>query len=181
MKKILLLSALFFSHSALAEVYEISGSAFATDGAPIPQYVASHHEKIIMVDPNAHAWGAYNAQGKLIRWGIATTGANWCRDIQQSCRTSSGSYRVYSLGSASCVSSKFPYPGGGAAMPYCMYFNGGAAIHGSDDVEFANASHGCVRVHVEDAKWLRYQFVEGPSVSNQYRGTKIVIKSYQTN
>ena len=63
-------------------------------------------------------------------------------------------------------------------MPYCMFFNGGQALHGSNQVVRANASHGCVRVHVSDAKWLRYHFVEGPSAANFYHGTKIIIKPY---
>ncbi len=63
-------------------------------------------------------------------------------------------------------------------MPYCMYFTGSQAIHGSNEVEFSNVSHGCVRIHVDDAKWLRYKFVEGPDLANNYRGTKIVIMDY---
>ena len=63
-------------------------------------------------------------------------------------------------------------------MPYCMFFNGGQALHGSSDIQFDNISHGCIRLHVDDAKWLRYQFVEAPGVANNYRGTKVVIKSY---
>jgi lipoprotein-anchoring transpeptidase ErfK/SrfK len=59
-----------------------------------------------------------------------------------------------------------------------MYFSGGQAIHGSNEVVFDNVSHGCVRVHVEDAKWLRYQFVEGPNPANRYRGTRIFIEPY---
>lgn len=159
-------------------VYEIDGSPFATEGAPLPAYISPPHEKIIIVDPNRHAYGAYDAQGKLIRWGIATTGAHTCRDTEGTCRTTVGHFRIYSLGDSSCHSSKYPLPDGGAPMPYCMYFNGSQALHGSYEVEFGNASHGCVRVHVSDAKWLRYQFVEGPNQRNQYRGTKVVIKPY---
>lgn len=159
-------------------VYEINGSAFATDGAPLPAKIKPRGEKIIIVDPQEHAWGAYNAKGKLIRWGIATTGSNQCRDSKQSCRTKVGNFRIYSLGDAGCISSKFPIPDGGASMPYCMYFSGGQAIHGSDDVEYENASHGCVRVHVDDAKWLRYKFIEAPKISNQYRGTQVIIRPY---
>jgi len=35
-----------------------------------------------------------------------------------------------------------------------MYFTGGYAIHGSDSVPDYPASHGCVRVSLEDAEWL---------------------------
>lgn len=129
-------------------------------------------EKVVVVDPGAHAWGAYNKDGTLLRSGLATAGASYCRDIGRPCRTSVGSYRIYSLGSASCKSSKFPVPRGGAPMPYCMYFNGGQGLHGSDssDVVPANVSHGCVRMHVADAEWLRYNFADV--------GTKVVVKPY---
>ena len=63
-------------------------------------------------------------------------------------------------------------------MPYCMFFNGSEAMHGSSEVEFENISHGCVRIHVSDAQWLRYHFVEGPVAANNYRGTRIIIRPY---
>lgn len=158
--------------------YEISGSPFATDNAPLPQHIRAQGEKLIVVNPNDHVWGAYRADGKLIRWGIATAGAGRCRDVSGSCRTSAGEYRIYSLGGVNCISHKFPVPDGGAPMPYCMYFNGSQALHGSSEVEFQNISHGCIRIHIDDAKWLRFHFVEGPLASNHYRGTKIIIKPY---
>ena len=49
--------------------YEISGSPYATDGAPLPATLKQTGEKVIVVDPREHAFGAYNAQGKLLRWG----------------------------------------------------------------------------------------------------------------
>lgn len=159
--------------------YEISGSPFATDGAPVPQQVKTGGEKLILVDPNAHAWGAYARSGRLVRWGIATAGAASCRDRSgASCRTQIGTFRIYSLGNADCYSKKYPAPDGGAPMPYCMYFHGGQALHGSNEVEFDNASHGCVRIHVSDAKWLRYHFVEAPRFANQFKGTRVVIRQY---
>jgi hypothetical protein len=156
-----------------AQVYEISGSPFDTEGAPLPEKLSTL-EKVVLVDPNHHFWGAYSNQGRLVRWGIATTGAKQCRDQEGSCQTSYGTFRIYSLGSESCVSRKYD----GAAMPYCMFFNGGEALHGSSDIQFSNASHGCVRVHISDAKWLRYHFVEGPNLKNNYKGTKIIILPY---
>ena len=127
-------------------------------------------EKVIVVDPRKHIWRAYSSDGKLVRSGVATTGARWCPDVGRPCKTKTGVFRVYSLGSHSCFSKKYPLPRGGAPMPYCMYFNGGQGIHGSYQVVRANASHGCVRVRVSDAKWLRFNFVNV--------GTKIVVKSY---
>ncbi|TAK74971.1 MAG: L,D-transpeptidase, partial [Gammaproteobacteria bacterium] len=144
-----------------------------------PQEIDAPNEKVIMVDLNLHAWGAYDSEGTLIRWGPATGGADWCRDIGRSCRTKSGTFRIYSLGSSSCVSTKFPIPRGGAPMPYCMFFNGGQALHGSPgQVIKDNASHGCVRLFVDDAEWLRYDFVDPPMEENNYRGTKVVVLPY---
>jgi len=157
---------------------EINGSPFASEGAPLPARTKTGGEKLVLVDPNSHAWGAYGANGKLVRWGIATAGDEWCDDIAAQCKTRSGEFRVYSLGDQACVSNKFPLPDGGAPMPYCMYFSGGQAIHGSNEVVFQNVSHGCVRVHVDDAKWLRYQFVEGPTFANHYRGTRVLVETY---
>jgi lipoprotein-anchoring transpeptidase ErfK/SrfK len=165
---------LLFSFFSYAQTIEISGSPFATEGAPLPDRMDGYAEKIIFVDPGEHVFGAYAANGKLIRWGIATSGAEQCPDTNASCRTKTGQFRIYSLGDGSCISNKYY----GAPMPYCMFFNGGQALHGSSDIQFDNVSHGCIRLHVDDAKWLRYHFVEGPNLANQYRGTKVVIKSY---
>lgn len=169
----ILLLIYFLTLPLSAFAIEISGSPFATDDAPLPKYIKSYAEKVIVVHPDEHTWGAYDASGKLIRWGIATAGSQRCDD-NTSCRTSIGSFRIYSLGNGNCISHKYS----GAAMPYCMFFNGSQALHGSDDVQFQNVSHGCVRVHVDDAKWLRYHYVEGPNANNHYRGTKIIIRPY---
>lgn len=159
-------------------VEEIDSSPYASNNAPLPARIQSRGEKLILIDPREHAWGAYSAAGQLLRWGLATAGAHWCNDIGRSCRTKSGIFRIYSSGDETCISTKFPIPDGGAPMPYCMYFNGGQALHGSNEVVYGNVSHGCVRLHVGDAKWLRYQFVEGPNARNNYRGTMVVVKSY---
>lgn len=147
---------------------------------PLPPYISAPGEKLILVDPITHAWGAYTANGELIRWGLATAGANWCRDTKQPCRTKSGVFRIYSAGHDDCISTRFPLPNGGAPMPYCMYFNGFQALHGypAKHVIAGNISHGCVRMHVQDAKWLRYQFIDEPNESNNYQGTLVVVRPY---
>lgn len=144
----------------------------------LPEQIQPLGEKLIIVDPNVHEWGAYSSDGELVRSGIATSGSNWCRDLHRRCHTKSGSFRIYSLGSSGCISHRFPLPRGGAPMPYCMYFNGGQALHGSYEVVDGNISHGCVRLHVDDARWLRFDFVEGPNASNNYRGTRVVVRPY---
>lgn len=149
------------------------------DFSPLPKTLSDIEEKTVVFDPTVYAWGAYDSDGTLVRWGPASGGSSWCRDIGRPCRTKSGTFRVYSLGSSNCVSSKFPVPNGGAPMPYCMFFNGGQALHGSPgEVMNGNVSHGCVRLFVQDAEWLRYEFVEPPSDGNQYQGTKVIVRPY---
>ena len=96
----------------------------------LPQQV-SPGEKLVLVDPTSHAWGAYGRDGKLVRGGIATAGGNWCPDIGRPCRTSIGTFRVQAMGDGDCVSKIYPRPHGGGLMPYCMYFHNGMAMHGS--------------------------------------------------
>jgi len=150
------------------------------DHSPFPlELEESPGERVVMVDLKQNAWGAYDGDGTLVNWGPATGGADWCSDIGRSCRTKAGQFRIYSLGSSNCVSSKFPIPRGGAPMPYCMFFYGGQALHGSPGgVVRGNESHGCVRLFVQDAEWLRYDFVEPPSSTNNYRGTKLIVLPY---
>lgn len=151
---------------------------------PVPQLASSipaPGEKVIIVDPRSHAWGAYTAEGSLAQSGLATCGGDYCPDLGRPCRTKTGSFRIFSKGNADCISHKFPLrTHGGAPMPYCMFFNGGQALHGDSDREvvYGNISHGCVRMHTGDAAWLSENFVEGPNKSNGYRGTKVVVQSY---
>jgi lipoprotein-anchoring transpeptidase ErfK/SrfK len=44
----------------------------------------------------------------------------------------------------------------GAPMPYSIFFHGGFAIHGTTDIKRLGkiASHGCVRLHPDNAKTL---------------------------
>src|SRR5688500_3324470 len=79
-----------------------NGSIYA---ARLPQHITPPGEKLIMVNPRLHAWGAYSPEGNLIHGGLASAGANWCSDLGRACRTRSGSFRIFSLGSASCKSS----------------------------------------------------------------------------
>ena len=136
----------------------------------IPQTIASS-EKTIIVDPRVHVWGAYE-NGQLVKAGIASAGSDFCHDIGRPCHTSTGSHRIQSLGGPDCVSHIFPVGIGGAPMPYCMFFSNGQALHGvpPSEVGEGNFSHGCVRLQVSDAEWLRYDFAN--------IGTKVVIKPY---
>ena len=136
----------------------------------MPSSIPAPGQKVIVVDPSVHAWGAYGPDGDLIRSGIATAGANYCPDIKRPCRTRVGTFRIQSLGSFSCKSSIYPLPRGGAPMPYCMFFNGNQGLHGSYNVVDGNASHGCVRLTVSDAEWVRFNFAS--------IGTKVIVRPY---
>src|SRR5579872_6628307 len=136
----------------------------------MPGSITPLGEKVIIVNPNVHAFGAYDSNGDLLRGGLATAGNDWCPDIHRRCHTRSGSFRIQSLGSASCKSTIYPLPRGGAPMPYCMFFNGSQGLHGSYEVVDGNISHGCVRLHVDDAEWIRFNFAR--------IGTKVIVKPY---
>jgi len=127
-------------------------------------------EKTVLIDPNVHAWGAYDKNGNLVKAGLATAGGYYCPDINRGCKTSAGHFRIQSLGAESCKSTRYPLPRGGAPMPYCMFFNKNQGLHGSQYVMEGNASHGCVRLSVDDAEWLRFNFAN--------IGTKVVVKPY---
>lgn len=142
--------------------------------ARLPQELDTAGKKTILVDPKVHAWGAYAEDGQLIRSGIATSGGEVCPpDADESdCKTGVGTYRITSMGDSRCRSKKYPRPHGGGLMPYCMYFNHGQALHGSPDsiVMDANASHGCVRMRIPDAEWMRDHFAQV--------GTKVIVAPY---
>lgn len=138
----------------------------------LPGSMNTNGKKIVLVDPAVHTWGAYGEDGNLIRAGIATAGGDFCPDIGKPCRTDVGTFRVSSVGGGECKSKKYPLPNGGGLMPYCMFFSNGQALHGSPDNALieANISHGCVRMRIPDAEWLRNNFVAV--------GTKVVVLPY---
>lgn len=150
-------------------------SARARTGGNYESRLPSHSPtggKAVLVDPNVHAWGAYDSSGNLIHAGLASAGSSWCPDLGRPCHTKAGVFHIYSLGSPGCKSSMFPMPHGGAPMPYCMFFNKNQALHGSPEGEVVegNVSHGCVRMHVWDAEWLRYNFATV--------GMPVVVRAY---
>lgn len=114
---------------------------------------------IINVNLNHGTWGAYDFEGKLIHSGRVSGGKSYCPDINQSCKTVTGTFTIYEKRSSECKSKIFPVGKGGAPMPYCMFFHKGFALHGSNAVPNYNASHGCVRMPAADAQWLNQNFV----------------------
>ena len=121
-------------------------------------------------NPRTYSWTAIGANGQVIASGPASGGRSYCPDIGRSCRTPTGKFHVVSKGGPGCKSTRYPIGRGGARMPYCMFFSKLYAVHGSSDVPHHNASHGCIRVKPQDAKWLSEHFIR--------IGTKIVVKPY---
>jgi lipoprotein-anchoring transpeptidase ErfK/SrfK len=139
--------------------------------SPFAAKISAPGEKEVLVDLNKLAWAAYDAGGNLVHWGPASGGRGFCSDVSQSCYTVTGSFRVFRKQPAKCVSSVYPIQyDGGAPMPYCMHFFSGFAMHGSYEVPGYNASHGCVRMFINDARWLNEHFVS--------LGTRVVVQPY---
>ncbi len=128
--------------------------------APFPHKIESKGNKLIKVDLSDLAWGAYDNEGNLVNWGPVSGGKSYCPDIGRGCQTIKGSFTVFDKKGEDCKSSRFPVGRGGAPMPYCMHFHGGYALHGSPTVPGYNASHGCVRMFTDDARWLNHEFVD---------------------
>jgi len=145
---------------------------------PFEEKIGAEGEKSIVVDLSKLAWAAYDAKGRLVRWGPASGGRDWCPDVHGRCRTPYGDFSVSSRGGSKCKSKKFPIGRGGAPMPYCMFFHGGYALHGSPEVPGYNASHGCVRLFREDAEWLNQDFVALPDRETGATGTRVIILPY---
>jgi hypothetical protein len=152
------------------------------DVAPFPRYIDSKGEKTIYVSQKHLAWGAYDEDGELLWWGPISSGANSCRGVNGKCHTPAGAFRIIRKQDIDCVSTAFPRRSdgnhGGAQMPYCMHFFRGYALHGSDTVPGYRASHGCVRMFIEDARWLNEEFIDLPG--GGYKGTRVVVDQVGT-
>ena len=144
--------------------------------ARLPAQMDTSGKKLVYVNPNVHAWGAYGEDGQLVRAGIATAGGRVCPpDADEAdCRTNSGTFHITAEKGEDCASKQFPKPHGGGLMPYCMFFSNGQALHGSPDniVVDNNISHGCVRMRIPDAEWMESNFA--------HVGTKVVVEPYES-
>lgn len=149
------------------------------DVSPFPRYIEPFGEKVIYVSQKDLAWAAYDFDGELVWWGPVSSGKDGCRN--NSCITPSGSFRVIRKQDIDCVSTAFPRRAdgnhGGAEMPYCIHFFRGFALHGSRVVPGYRASHGCVRMFIEDARWLNEEFIELPG--GGMKGTRVILGAPQ--
>lgn len=137
-----------------------------------PLTVKPQGERFFVFDPKASAWAAYDEQGQRVMTGSGSAGVDLCEEnAAQSCRTITGTFRVYNKQGLGCRSGEYPVDTkGGAKMPYCMYFYQGFTIHAAYEVPERPSSHGCVRVLPSAAKWLNEEFMK--------IGTKVVILAY---
>ena len=119
----------------------------------------SNDKDLIDIDLSNLTWHAYDVNGALVRSGRVSGGKEFCKDIGKNCETVLGTFTISRKGDENCKSTIYPVGRGGAPMPYCMFFHGGYALHGSNSVPNYNASHGCVRMTPEDAQWLNENFV----------------------
>lgn len=137
------------------------------DIAPFALHMDTKGKRIIYIDLSHHAFGAYDEDGNLIHWGPVSGGKGWCKDIDKKCETITGDFNIIRKQGDECESGQFPVDSdGGAPMPYCMHFYRGYALHGSTLPGF-HASHGCVRLFYDDAKWLNEHFAKV--------GTKVIV------
>lgn len=147
------------------------------DLAPFPMTMKTDNEKVILVDQEKLAWGAYDEQGNLVKWGPISSGKNYCPDVRRSCKTITGEFYIFSKKNYRCRSTAYPVGRGGSHMPYCMFFHRGYALHGSPYVPGRRDSHGCVRMFTEDAKWLNEEFVTiTDNDTYDVPGTKVIIQ-----
>jgi len=72
-----------------------------------------------------------------------------CSPGKNGYETPKGNFKIYAK-EEMAISYKY----GNTPMPYTLWFFGGYGIHASKSVPNYPASHGCVRLSIEDAKWL---------------------------
>ncbi len=147
------------------------------DLAPFERTIDTQGKKLILVDLKKLAWAAYDQSGNMLHWGPVSGGRGDCPDTPEPCVTIEGVFSVFEKKDKSCLSKSFPVDrGGGAPMPFCMFFSDGFALHGAAEVPGYNASHGCVRMYKEDAEWLNHEFVELPQ-GDFDRGTEVIVRT----
>lgn len=133
--------------------------------SPLPLTYNTHGKKLVLINLTQQAFAAYNENGKKLKWGPVSPGKRWCADVGRPCKTVVGTFKVYRKGGSGCKSYKYD----NAPMPYCMFFRGGYAMHGSW-LPGHPASHGCVRMFTDDAKWLNHSFVSTGTIVKVVRG-----------
>ena len=126
-----------------------------------PLKITGTGNRQFVFDPKAYSWAAYDEAGNRVMTGAASGGKDICEEDGRSCRTATGTFRVYNKRGPECRSGEYPVEtNGGTKMPYCIYFYQGYAIHAGFEVPFGNSSHGCIRVWPSAARWLNEEFIK---------------------
>jgi len=169
-----ILTTLTFSFVLLTTpCVSLASSAMQSEGATttsVAKPLTVLARNTFVFSPRTLQWKAINSKGHVVKTGRGSGGKGYCKDTRRACRTPSGTYSIISKRGANCRSSKYPIGKGGSPMPYCMFFSKYYAVHGSYHVPNHNASHGCVRIKPDDARWLYHNFM--------HIGTKVIIKPY---
>lgn len=146
--------------------------------SPFPRYRRPFAEPYILLNLKQQAFAAYDATGELVLWGPISSGAHACLEEGQSCDSPRGDFRIIRKEGADCVSKTYPVKlngqKGGGEMAYCMYFHKGYALHASEDLPGFAASHGCIRLFSEDARFLNEHFVR--TSHGKKLGTRVIIQ-----
>jgi L,D-transpeptidase ErfK/SrfK len=146
------------THRIIAMPMETFWKRNLYDFSPLPYRANTEGQRRVIISINDHAFGAYDELGRLVKWGPISAGRGYCPDTKSFCNTARGEFEVYRKGGEGCKSGKYPLEtNGGAPMPYCMFFYHGYAMHGSS-LPGHHASHGCVRLFYDDARWLNQEF-----------------------
>lgn len=129
-------------------------------------------QKVIIWHPGFLAAAFYDEKGNLTRWMPAIGGRDRCLDTWKKCRTVTGKFKVEFLGDENSRSHLYPIgcprKEPCAKMPHfvgfyqcyprqrmCFY-----GFHASEKMEGKHASHGCIRLFLDDAKWLNKEFAK---------------------
>jgi len=130
--------------------------------APFPRYYegAADLPKFAVIHKKVQAWAAYE-HGRLIRWGLVNTGS-------VGHETPGGRYN-FNWRALERISSESP-PGEVWLMRYVLNFHNERGFHTHQYAmpTGAPASHGCVRMIEDDARWL-YNWAD-PWVTTAGRG-----------
>ncbi len=146
------------------------------DFSPFPKWIAAPEKELIIFDPALLALAAYSPQGKLLRWMPAIGGMDRCIDTWRRCRTIVGELKVTIKGDEKTRSHKYPLgcprKEPCAPMPWFVgFYKRLFGFHASEKMVGKHDSHGCVRLFLNDARWLHQNFAEE-------RKTKVIIKKY---
>jgi lipoprotein-anchoring transpeptidase ErfK/SrfK len=109
---------------------------------------------------------------RIVFESIATGGASWCDDIQRTCKTPPGTYRIIKKHGVNYRSKTYPVvcrkkERCGASMPYYLEFSGEKfGIHGGfvSREPLAHRSHSCIRIPLKKALELHNRVDPGAPV-----------------